>query len=139
MTDGKSIDVVHCYSMRNGLYGTRTQARVFWSHIDFTKKDYHRNGYAENLQAVAIPIETQIEQFSVYETDLTAFLLAQNRLLEIIMYVVPGPSVSNSRQLRAFTFMPSIKIPFTINELVVLPHAQKAIFYSNKHFGEIDL
>lgn len=61
LSDGKQIDVVHCYSMRNGLYGRRTEARVFWSRIDFSEKDYHRNGQAENVQAVAIPIETQIE------------------------------------------------------------------------------
>ena len=61
LSDGEQIDVVHCYSMRNGLYGRRTEARVFWSRIDFSKKDYHRNGQAENVQAVAIPIETQIE------------------------------------------------------------------------------
>ena len=61
LSDGEQIDVVHCYSMRNGLYGRRTEARVFWSRIDFSEKDYHRNGQAENVQAVAIPIETQIE------------------------------------------------------------------------------
>ena len=35
--------------------------------------------------------------------------------------------------------MPSIRIPFTIRELVLLPEAEKAIFYSNKHLGEISL
>ena len=46
MTDGEQIDVVHCYSMRNGMYGTRTEARVFWSRIDFAAsgKDYLRTG-----------------------------------------------------------------------------------------------
>ena len=37
-----SINVVHCYSMRNGLYGSPEEARVFWSLIDFSKPDYHR-------------------------------------------------------------------------------------------------
>ena len=30
-----SIDVVHCYSMRNGLYGGPVEARLIWSKLDF--------------------------------------------------------------------------------------------------------
>ena len=37
-----SIDIVHCYSMRNGLHGSPEEARIFWSQIDFSKPDYHR-------------------------------------------------------------------------------------------------
>ena len=28
------IDVVHCYSMRNGLYGSVSEARVLWTKVD---------------------------------------------------------------------------------------------------------
>ena len=69
---------------------------------------------------------------------MSAFLLAQTRQLQIILHIVPGPTVSD-RELRTLTFMPSIRIPFTIRELVLLPEAEKAIFYSNKHLGEISL
>ena len=31
-----TIDVVHCYSMRNGLYGSPTEAHLLWSRIDFS-------------------------------------------------------------------------------------------------------
>lgn len=41
--------------------------------------------------------------------------------------------------MRTFSFFPIVKIPFTVSELVVLTQANKAIFYSNKHLGEIDL
>lgn len=41
--------------------------------------------------------------------------------------------------MRTFSFFPPVKIPFTISELVVLTEANKAIFYSNRHLGEIDL
>ena len=69
---------------------------------------------------------------------MSAFLMAQTRRLQIILHIVPGPDVSH-RPLRSFTFMPSIRIPFTISELVLIPEEEKAIFYSNKHLGEIDL
>lgn len=55
-----TIDVVHCYSMKNGLYGSRTEARIFWTRLDFTNADYHRSGEAQNIRAVTVPIETPI-------------------------------------------------------------------------------
>ena len=58
-SDG-SIDVVHAYSMRNGLFGKPTQARIFWTKLDFSQPDYHRSGHADNLKAASIPIETKI-------------------------------------------------------------------------------
>ena len=40
------IHVVHCYSMRNGLYGNAAEARVFWTQLDFSQADYRRSGHA---------------------------------------------------------------------------------------------
>ena len=30
------IHIVHCYSMRNGLYGSPVEARLFWTQLDFS-------------------------------------------------------------------------------------------------------
>ena len=45
-TTDDTIDVVHAYSMRNGLYGKPEEARVFWTKLDFSNPDYHRSGHA---------------------------------------------------------------------------------------------
>ena len=38
-----TIDIVHCYSMRNGLFGRETEARVLWTKLDpVTYKDSYR-------------------------------------------------------------------------------------------------
>ena len=71
-----SIEVVHCYSMRNGLYGKATEARVIWTKIDFSSPTNRRSGVAENERSISIPIDSNIEQFAVYETDMTVFLLS---------------------------------------------------------------
>ena len=55
------INVVHAYSMRNGLFGSPTEARVFWTQIDFSSPDYSRSGHAKNTRAVRLPIGTKIE------------------------------------------------------------------------------
>ena len=74
-----SIDIVHCYSMRNGLYGSPTEARIIWTRLDFSLPDYHRSGHAENVRAVSIPVSTTIEHFATNETDLTVFLMAKDK------------------------------------------------------------
>ena len=76
--------------------------------------------------------------FGVYETDLTAFLMAQTRNKKVILHIVPGPSVKD-RPLRTYTFWPDGFTDFNINELIILPEAKKAIFYSYDHIGEISL
>ena len=126
--------------MRNGLYGSAKEARVFWSRLDFTHQNYHRSGEAENIRAVSFPIQTKIEQFAVHEEDLTVFLMAQSQTRQIILHIVPGPSVSD-RVMRTFTFRPfNIKQQsFVIDELLILPRAEKVIFYSQDHLGEISL
>ena len=42
---------------------------------------------------------------------------------------MPGPSVKD-RPLRTYTFWPDGFTDFNINELLILPEAKKAIFYS---------
>ena len=60
-SESDKIHVVHCYSMRNGLFGSPTEARIFWSELDFSAPDYSRSGHAENTRAVSLPIGTKIE------------------------------------------------------------------------------
>ena len=62
--------------MRNSLYGSAKEARVFWSRLDFTNNNYHSAGDAENIRTVSFPIQNKIEQFAVHEEDLTVFLMA---------------------------------------------------------------
>ena len=71
-----SIDVVHCYSMRNGLYGGPVEARLIWSKLDFSEPDYHRSGHARNEYIVNVPITQKIVSMAVNEVDLSAFLIA---------------------------------------------------------------
>ena len=54
------------------------------------------------------------------------------------MHIIPGPSVSE-RPMRTFTFYPEYRLEFNINELVIIPDAKKAIFYSQDNLGEINL
>ena len=133
-----SIDVVHAYSMRNGLFGSPKEVRIYWTHLDFSQPDYHRRGHATNTRIVSMPITKTIDHFAVYETDLTAFLLSQTRNQKVILNIVPGPSVKE-RPLRTYTFWPDGFTDFNINELLLLPEAKKAIFYSQNHIGEIGL
>ena len=54
------------------------------------------------------------------------------------MHVVPGPRVAE-RELKTFTYFPEYRLEFNINELLIIPEAKKAIFYSQDHLGEISL
>ena len=74
-TKDNMIDIVHCYSMRNGLYGSPKEARVFWTRLDFSNPDHMKSGSGENIRAISLPITTKIEQFAVYDTDLSVFLM----------------------------------------------------------------
>ena len=60
-SDNETIEVIHCYSMRNGLFGKATEARVFWTRIDFSNPDNRRSGRAENERKIQIPIDSKIE------------------------------------------------------------------------------
>ena len=66
---------------------------------------------------------------AVLETDMTAFLMSQTKTMTLILHIVPGPSVSD-REMRTFVFNAMGVITFTIDDLVLLPKANKAIFYS---------
>ena len=79
--------------MQNSLYGRAKEARVFWSRLDFSNSNYHSYGDAENIHAVSFSIETKIEQFAVHEEDLTVFLMGQSQSGQVILHIVPGPSV----------------------------------------------
>ena len=120
--DDGSIDLVHCYSMRNGLYGRQDEARIFWSRIDFSKPNYHRHGEGDNIRAVSIPIKNRIQQFAVHESDLSAFLLSHSKNFELIMHVVPGPFVKR-RSMRTFVFKPDDRKPLNIDDMLILPEA----------------
>ena len=133
-----SIYVVHCYSTRNGLYGSPEEARIYWSIINFDTPDYLKYGHSENIRVSSIPIETKIQNFGVHEADLTTFLMSQNRDLQVTLHIVPGPSVRD-RELRSFTFYAAQTIVFSTDQVVVLPDANKLFFYSNDWLGEISL
>ena len=124
-----SIEIVHCYSMRNGLYGSPTEARIYWTKIDFSEPDYLRHGQAENIRTIALPTKTKIEQFAVYETDKSVFLMSQSKEFEVILHIIPGPTVSD-RPLRSFTFSPLFGPSFNIEALMIIPEAEKVFFYS---------
>ena len=133
------INIVHCYSIQNGLFGSAKEARVFWSQIDFSRPNEVQRGTAEDIRAISMPISTKIEQFAVYDSDLSVFLMAQTKRLQVVLHVIAGPSVSE-RPLRTFTFWPNDdRKSFIIDQLILLPQAEKAIFFSAEHFGEISL
>lgn len=57
------IDVVHCYSMRNGLYGSASEARILWSKVNpdaSAFKDAYRSGLAHHEHVVSLPIKSSI-------------------------------------------------------------------------------
>ena len=65
-----TINIVHCYSMRNGLYGSPKEARVLWSNVNpdpAAFQDAYHTGKAETIRVVSIPIESTIQQFDVHE------------------------------------------------------------------------
>jgi len=134
------IDIVHCYSMRNGLYGGPTEARVFWSRLDpTTYRDSYRQGSAETIRAVSFAIDNPVTQFAVNEPDLTAFVMSQvPSSLRLTLHVVPGPDVSH-RKMRSFSLNKLASINFTVASLLVLSDASKLIFYGKDHLGEISL
>ena len=70
------INIVHCYSMSNGLYGATEEVRILWSVVDFSEPNYQQDGISFNIHAVSIPIEREISQFAVHEGDLSAFLVS---------------------------------------------------------------
>ena len=138
-TDDSKIDVVHAYSMQNGLFGSPEEARVFWTSIDFSTPNELTRGIAKDIRAVSISIQTKVEQFAVYESDLSVFLMGQTKRFEVVLHIVPGPDVS-ARPLRTFTFWPNQPFStFLIDQLIILPQDEKAIFYSANHLGEIYL
>ena len=124
-----SIDIVHCYSMRNGLYGKSTEAQVVWTRLTFDRDDYHRNGDAYNQRGVSLNIDEKVSNMAVVETDMTAFLMSQTKQSTIIMHVVPGPAVSE-REMRSFVFVTLGVIQFTVEDFIIVADAKKAIFYS---------
>ena len=132
-----SINVVHCYMIRNGLYGSPKEARVIWSLLDFSNPDYHRTGHAHVTRIVSFPIETKIENFAVYETDLSAFLMSQSKDAMITLHIVPGPANGAGGELRTFTFEPADQHRFTTDQMLIIPQAKKLIIYGAEHFGEV--
>ena len=139
-----TISIVHCYSMRNGLYGSPNEARVIWSKVDPSAdafSDLYRSGKAENERVVSLKIENQIRQFAVHEKDLSAFLMTQSAMrLTLTFYVVPGPNSMDDIPVRTFQFSGLKSIEFYVGNLLLLPpEANKAIIYGPDFVGEIDL
>ena len=101
------IQLVHCYSMRNGLYGSPSEARIIWSKVDPDASAYadaYRSGAASHEHLVSLPIENQIKQFAVYDSDLSVFLMTQpSKLMTLTLHIVPGPTVAD-RPVRSFEF-----------------------------------
>ena len=91
--DRNLINIVHCYSMRNGLYGSSEEARIFWTQLDFSRDDYRRKAHAEEMRAVRLrPIGTKIEQFGVWPgNDIDVLLMSQTKRGKVSLHIVPGP------------------------------------------------
>ena len=124
--------------MRNGLYGKSKEAHVIWTRLGFEDPNYYRKGSAKTEKAVKFQIETQIKAFDVLESDMTAFMMAQTKNSQILFYIAPGP-LNPERAFRTFVFLPNPRISFSINALVLLPGANKALFYTENQLGEISL
>lgn len=90
--------------MRNGLYGSPSEARLIWSTVDPSAdafSDAYRTGKAEHDRVMSLKIDSQITQFAVHETDLSAFMMTQSaKRLIITLYIVPGPG--NDLPVRTF-------------------------------------
>lgn len=108
--DSDQIHVVHCYSMRNGLYGKPSEARLFWTQIALgEREDYRVRGHAENTRAIRIAIGTKIENFAVWDSDLTAFVMSHSQVDNsvVTLRIVPGPDAVAGRPVRTLTFKSS--------------------------------
>ena len=90
------------------------------------------------MRSLSMPISNRVKQFACDETDLSVFLMSQSQQLQVTLSILPGPTVTN-RTARTFSFMPDAQLRFLIEELILLPGAQKLIFYSSEHIGEVDL
>lgn len=65
--------------MRNGLYGSASEARILWSIVDPDPnvfQDAYRAGEAHHERVISLPIDNPIKQFAVYETDMSVFLIS---------------------------------------------------------------
>ena len=129
--------------MRNGLYGSTSQVRIFWTKVDpdFTVfYDSYRSGSAHHDYVVSLPITEPISQFAVHEIDLTAFLLSQSvKRLILTLHVVPGPSFKE-RPVRTYDFSGLRSFNFMISSILLLPQeTSKILFYGSEFIGEIDL
>ena len=69
------------------------------------------------------------------------FLVSQTKRSQVILSLIPGPAEALSkRPIRTFTFWPyKFDETFLIEKFFLMPNAQKAIFYSAEHLGEISL
>ena len=57
----RMIDLVHCYAMRNGLYGDPKEVHILWTRLDLSTEDELRQGMAKDLYQLVVPAE---ERFS---------------------------------------------------------------------------
>ena len=80
---------MHCYSLREGLEGAVTTASLIWSELSFEAPDEMRIGSAKDIKSVSFPIDGQIRQMVVRETDMTAFLMGATPLNDMSIHVVP--------------------------------------------------
>ena len=61
------------------------------------------------------------------------------KTLQLSLWIVPGPSVSDQLTMRTFTFKKLDTIQFTVSQLLILPDVNKAVFYGSEFYGEINL
>ena len=140
------IHVVHCYSMREGLEGTVTSATVIWSELSFEPPDEMRIGSAQDIKKVSFPIDGKIQQFTVRETDMTAFALGSTTLNDMSLHVLPFHEVTDGNiVIKPQTYKLSISqsLGVYLNILTDLLHVpgepEKLLFYSLNFVGEIIL
>lgn len=129
--------------MRNGLYGTPSEARILWSKVNpdaSAFEDAYRRGLAHHDYVVSLPIESPITQFTVHETDLTAFLISVSvKRLLLTLHLVPGP-LFKERPVRSYDFAGLGSFDFVISSILLLPpEANKLVFHGIDFVGEINL
>ena len=89
--DGGMIDLVHCYAMRNGLYGDPKEVHIVWTRLDLSEENELRQGSANDLYQLVVPTEERFRHFAVHEDDLSVFMLAVTSLEELVLKHVTGP------------------------------------------------
>ena len=147
-SQGQLMDIVHCYSFRNGLFGKATQAMVFWTRISFENPDYWREGHSHHLSDISLPIRSTVNQIGVFENTLNTLLLSQGTdYFQLYLDLIPGPfqqvQTGESKEVQPvqplrYQYWPTEKLFLSLDNLFLVSESKKAFFSCTKYLGVID-